>query len=197
MCKKLFNLLDYSAYNILLTHLDINSLTKISLFSKERGIDLESLVGLYLRCEGDLEVINTHNIQQLLDFIRDERKFVRGRIDVGWGPGNYDNPKLNLLHHYRKHILDSDAERERWKDILPILSEESYRDYAINSFYKMQRVVIHSNGKTVYLSGFYENVFIIGRYHEGIFGLSSCYYVELGEKEGRYKDLYCKFDFGK
>jgi len=126
--------------------------------------------------------INKHNIHNLLLIIRDF--CCNQQINIVWGPGNHDNPINNLKQHYKKHILSDEG--IYWKDL--IFNINDYKNYAINSFYKMKKVIVHTNGKHIYLSGFYGNVFIIGRYHEYVFGISSCYYVVNGEKPGRYKN---------
>ena len=52
----------------------------------------------------------------------------------------------------------------------------------------MKDIVVSSNGKCTYYSGFVGNIFIVGRYEGDKFGISSCYYVVDGEKPGRYVD---------
>jgi hypothetical protein len=129
--------------------------------------------------------INIFNVKNLLLFLRDENDFIGKKIIIGWGPGNYKNIDENIMNHYEKHVLD-DEECSYWGNV----DCDSYKQYAIDNFYKMKNVIVHSNGRYVYLSGFYGDVFIVGRYDEGVFGISSCYYVAGGVKNGRYKD-YC------
>ena len=126
------------------------------------------------------------NIESLIQtIIKDiENNF---NFNIKWGPGNHKNIAININEHFKKHVLSEEG--KYWFKILDKIDYTSYQKYAIDSFYKMKKVIIHTNGVDVYLSGFYGNIFIIGRYDNNIFGISSCYYVESGEKLGRYKGL--------
>lgn len=135
--------------------------------------------------------VNKHNIHNLLLLINDFHG--KKHICIAWGPGNHENPIINVKAHYLKHVLSDEG--IYWKDLLTDFTLDHYKNYAIDSFYKMKKVIVHTNGKHIYLSGFYGNVFIIGRYHENIFGISSCYYVINGEKEGRYKNKCFDIEF--
>jgi hypothetical protein len=108
---------------------------------------------------------------------------------VGWGPGNHNDITTNVLEHYKKHIVDNSDERQQWEKIIGhVPSLEEYRDYP--RYDVLERVVVHSNGQWLYVSGFMPDghIFVVCRYHNSTLGISSCYYVESGEKEGRYRD---------
>jgi len=153
-----------------------------------KNISLESTVELFDRI--NYQNINTHNAKKILLYLRDENNFKKNKINIGWGPGNHGDPITNIEEHFIKHVLSEEG--MHWKLLLDKISCDSYKKYAIDAFYKMKNVIVHTDGTNVYLSGFYENVFIIGRYHNDIFGISSCYYVENGEKNGRYKGICFK-----
>lgn len=65
----------------------------------------------------------------------------------------------------------------------------TYVQSPVDLFYYMRDVIVHSNGRGTYMSGFYGNLFVVGRYCGETFGISSFYHVPLGVKEGRLKDL--------
>lgn len=134
--------------------------------------------------------INMHNVKNLLLFVRDENDFIRGKKIIEWGRGNYKSVEENIKKHYEKHVLNED-EGIYWGNV----DCDDYEKYAIDNFYKMENVIVHSNGRYVYLSGFYGDVFIVGRYDDGVFGISSCYHVDGGVKNGRYKDYCFGIDF--
>ena len=132
--------------------------------------------------------ITEHNVYKLFLYSKDiENNF---GLNIKWGPGNHKNITDNITNHFKKHVLSEEG--KYWLKILDSLDCKSYEKYAIESFYKMKDIIIHTDGTKVYLSGFYGNVFIIGRYHNNVFGISSCYYVESGEKLGRYKGFCLK-----
>lgn len=132
----------------------------------------------------DYRSITKHNISDIKLFLRDEELFVNHQLEIKWGPGNHADIATNVSEHYLKH-----------KDEFTWNSIKEYQNYPIKYFYQMKDVCVHSNGVHTYLSGFYNNVFIIGRYHQDIFGISSCYYVESGSKPGRYNNLCFKLQF--
>jgi len=174
--KKLFNILN--------EHINIETYSEIQLnklHSLTNYLSIENAVLLY---ENSIN-ITKYNAHKLLQFIKDKNKFINKDITIAWGSGNHANVEENISEHYKKHVL-SDTENKYWELLLDC---KSYQDYAIESFYKMSNVIVHSNGTNVYLSGFYGNVFIIGRYDKDVFGISSCYYVESGEKYGRKQDF--------
>lgn len=127
-----------------------------------------------------LEKVTIHNARDIL-------RFIDNPIPVPeWGPGNFGDVTINQIEHYNKHILSEEG--EYWKTICPNLTLEWYINYPISNFHKMTNVVVSSNGKYTYYSGFVDNVFIVGRYEGDKFGISPCYYVVDGEKPGRYVD---------
>ena len=124
-------------------------------------------------------------LQKILLYLWDENK-----INIGWWACNHGNVIKNIEEHFIKHVYHVlSCEGVYWKSLLDEISCDSYKKYTIDVFYKMKNVIVHTDGINVYLSGFYDNVFIISRYHDDIFGISSCYYVENGEKNGRYKGI--------
>jgi len=138
--------------------------------------------------------LTVHNAKKLLLFLRDENDFKTNKLNVEWGPGNNNNNSDNIKNHFNKHVLSND-EGTYWKTILSEINYDTYANFAINVFYKMINVIVHTDGTKVYLSGFYGNVFIVGRYHNDTFGISSCYYVENGEKNGRYNGICFELKF--
>jgi hypothetical protein len=66
-----------------------------------------------------------------------------------------------------------------------------YKKFPVEKFYHMKKIILHSNGKEVYLSGFYGNFFIVGRIglSDELFLISSCYYVTDADKKGRYTTM--------
>ncbi len=128
----------------------------------------------------NLQKINKHNVCDIVRYYHEFSNLRSGPVQ--WGPGNHIDIGTNIQEHYIKHVLSKD---EDWNFISSV---KEYQEEAQNMFCKMERIVIHSNGKSTYMSGFYNKYFIVGRYHQGIFGISSCYYVSSGEKLGRYTD---------
>jgi hypothetical protein len=143
-----------------------------------------------------LDKITKHNIKDLMRYVRSYSSFISCGIKIQWGVGNNKNISSNILNHYIKHTSSLSDEGIIWDKILYNQLEEItecekiklYEIYAIKSFYLMKDVIVHSNGINTYMSGFYGNIFIIGRYNGEEFGISSCYYVEGGKKFGREKD---------
>ncbi len=178
--KKLFNLFDSDNLGVY----NIKQLIKLNYIAKH--IDLIAAKQLFNII--NYQQINVYNVKKLLLFLNDEHKFKSHEIDVDWGPGNHGNVHDNVNQHFIKHVLSDEG--IYWKTLLNEINCDNYKKYAIDAFYKMKNVIVHSNGFKVYLSGFYGNVFIVGRYCNELFGISSCYYVESGEKNGRYND-YC------
>lgn len=122
-----------------------------------------------------LEKVTKYNVRDLCRYIRDLNAFKEGCIHVTWGPGNNGSPSENAIRHMRKHLTDA-----------PL---GVYIETPVQLFYYMRDVVVHSNGRGTYMSGFYDNLFIVGRYCGDAFGISSCYLVASGHKEGRLKDM--------
>lgn len=93
-----------------------------------------------------------------------------------WGPGNNKTPDLNIIAHYNKHVVDN--KNENWKKYLNRLNVDEYKNFAINISQFMTNKIVHTNGVKVYLSGFYNDVLIIGRLDRNKnLGISSCYIV--------------------
>lgn len=138
--------------------------------------------------------VTERNVKKLLLYLTDVNNFKNNKINIAWGPGNHGNVTNNIQEHYIKHILSE--EKIYWEGILGEINADSYAQYAIDNFYKMKNVIIHTDGINVYLSGFHNNIFIIGRYDDNnVFGISSCYYVEGGAKPGRYSGMCFELNF--
>ena len=178
LTKRLFKLLQLPCDLIL--KYDTKDLCKVNMLLEFMSVDL--LIAFLPRC--NLERITKHNIRDVIRYYNDYQQIMNTTSQ--WGPGNHSNIDENITQHYIKHVLSDEG--RYWESLLSDMSEESYKDYAQNMFKRMERVVIHSNGRQTYMSGFYGKVFIVGRYNEGVFGISSCYYVNNGEKPGRYID---------
>jgi len=148
----------------------------------------------------EYNLITKYNIKDIVRYLNDDVKFKNRTINVKWGPGNNKDIETNIVKHYEKHVLDID-EKAFWNQTLSEQTLLQYEQYAIDNFYKMTNVMVHTNGKNVHLSGFYGNVFIVGRYDKNtecgsfdssaetdksisLFGISSCYYVN-SNKTGR------------
>jgi hypothetical protein len=132
----------------------------------------------------NLDKINKHNIHDIIRYLNDYHDLTTREVE--WGPGNHGDINNNIHQHYIKHVLSDEG--YYWKLLLPAIDLVSYMRYAQMAFKRMERIVIHSNGKQTYMSGFFGKVFVVGRYNHGVFGISSCYYVSDGEKPGRYVD---------
>lgn len=201
--------LSQSQITIFLTLLNYDPEKAIHLFKKKMLIDLplticqqynikelEKIYMLSLYSPDLSQILPFCNLQKLTkhnvaDIVRYYYEYNKLRINVvEWGPGNHIDINTNIEEHYIKHVLSNDSnESIYWRHIS---SFEEYKIEAQNMFQNMERVVIHSNGKLTYMSGFHKKYFIVGRYHHGVFGISSCYYVPSGEKLGRYIDQCIK-----
>jgi len=171
---------------------------KIKLYTKS---ELNKINKIVLKCKISVDIIsklfnkfNTENITEynasrLLLYLRDIDEILRSNIK--WGSGNNNNANENIINHFKKHVLCPN-EGKYWVKILDKIDCYSYEKYTIDSFSKMKKVLIHTDGVDVYLSGFHNDIFIVGRYDNDAFTISSCYYVESGEKFGRYKGLCLK-----
>ena len=174
-----------------------NELHKLNLLLQE-GItpkDIVLLLDTYL-----LTKVTAYNVHDLLRVSRQYCKLLSGAIPVTWGRGNHATVEENIVSHYKKHLLSTAASCEvaGWESVEPIAENrtlEWYTNYPTTAynFTYMERVVIHSNGRHTYISGFVGKVFIVGRYEGTTFAISSCYYVTDGEKPGRYVDK-CTYD---
>ncbi len=175
--KKLNSLFEFNK----LRSYSISELIKINKIVLNNKLSLDIIIRIFDKFKN----ITEYNISKLSLYLRDIDKF--GNLNIKWGPGNHKNITNNINEHFNKHVLSEEG--KYWHKILDKVNYSSYEKYAINSFHKMKNVIIHTNGVDVHLSGFYGNIFIIGRYDNDIFGISSCYYVKSGEKPGRYKGL--------
>ena len=171
LAKKLYNLLECPDILLKYTHKELKKLSRL--------IECSSAYSLCrVLTKVPLDKLTTKNVKDLYKYIRDFNDFYSGTLCVGWGPGNNKYPEVNALQHMRKHYTD------------PLQHNNTYVQCPIDVFYYMRDVIVHSNGRGTYLSGFYNNTFVVGRYEGDVFGISSCYYVESGIKDGRLKD-YC------
>lgn len=161
--------------------MELHKLNKLILKNK---ISLDVIIKLFNKF--NTENITEYNAAKLLLYLRDLDRILRSNIK--WGSGNNNDVNQNIINHFKKHVLCPN-EGQYWIKILDEMNYNSYEKYAINSFSKMKKVLIHTDGVDVYLSGFHDNIFIVGRYDNDIFTISSCYYVKSGEKLGRYKGL--------
>lgn len=135
--------------------------------------------------------VTKHNVKYLQRFSEEVHLLLNG--DVGWGSGNHGSAEENIKEHFNKHVLCS-IEGIFWGK-QGIISADDYAAYAVKMFRCMERVLVHTNGSGVYLSGFADKVFIVGRYDgQYQFGISSCYYVEEGNKPGRESGLCFSVD---
>jgi hypothetical protein len=106
-----------------------------------------------------------------------------------WGPGNHRDPNINLVEHYKKHVLnecDDSKYEENWNQHLQSKTVESYKMFAIDKSKIMKNKIVHTNGRGVYLSGTYKNILIIGRLNNNSLGISSCYIMS---EESYHKKL--------
>lgn len=139
-------------------------------------------VNKFIKLLGDnINKITPYNICDLfLMFLIIHRKKFDGFNQ--WGVGNHATTKINVQKHYEKHIL---SKRENWESY-NIYNAKDYEMFAINTSKIIKNRMVHTNGKNVYLSGFYKNILIIGRLgNERQIAISSCYivYDELWDKK--------------
>lgn len=125
-----------------------------------------------------LTKITKYNVHDLYKYTISANDFLVGSVNVSWGPGNNGTPEANMRNHATKHSVELEY----------ILGLNGYNQYGVGLFYYMRDVLVHTNGRGTYISGFFNNVFIVGRYNGNVFGISSCYHVNTGIKEGRLKD---------
>lgn len=162
--------------------------------SVKNALHISNMEKTFNRVQANYHNVSIHNVKDILQFVEQERLFCTKQIPISWGPGNHKNSEINIQRHYEKHVLDP-VEGVFWHSILQPANRDTYAAYAINAFYKMKRVIVHSNGRYVYLSGFVDKVFIVGRFDDQKFGISSCYYVSEGEKKGRWNDICFEINF--
>ena len=183
--KKLYEILDLDLTFVLKMTTTLHKICSMLRY----GISSQIVISVFNRVQSEsIKNITTHNIRQIYQFVCMEKDFTQGKIPIQWGPGNHTDQLTNLQAHFVKHV-ETDPERANWSGILSKPDLESYESYAVNLFYKMRDIIVHSNGRHVYLSGFCQNVFIVGRFDGETFGISSCYYVESGVKRGRESDM--------
>jgi hypothetical protein len=182
--KKLYTLFDIPNLDIYAESelIKLNKITKV--------IPLKSAVDVFGKINS--AHITVHNVNKLLLYLIDMDDFKNNKINITWGPGNHGNPIDNVEQHFIKHVLSDES--IYWESILGEMNSDAYAQYAIDNFYNMTNVIVHTDGLNVYLSGFHNNIFIIGRYDNNVFGISSCYYVEGGTKPGRYSGLCCELN---
>lgn len=139
----------------------------------------------------NLQIITPRNINDLYKYVVAREQFASGQMPIQWGPGNNRDPYKNAILHSQKHAQYNTSDVNKiwaneyleWQQIL--FDDVAYETYPIVNFYKMRDVMVHTNGRGTYLSGFHNNVFIVGRWDGDVFGISSCYYVPGGRKLGR------------
>lgn len=191
LSRKLYILFD--RYNIIQSY-TCKQLQKIVNLSKI--IPLNNILCILQRVQ--IEKVTQFNVKDLYKFISNIDQFINGSVNIQWGPGNNRYPNINSIKHYKKHV-DSSYEQhylneyQDWEQLGDKLSVDfndcpMYINYAIDKFYQMSDVMVHTNGKGVYMSGFVMNVFIVGRYDKDTFGISSCYYVKSRKRMGRETD---------
>jgi hypothetical protein len=180
LVKRMWNLLNLSLD--FLKKYTKRELQRIYILSEY--VSIEDLISVITFCY--LDKVTKYNIKDIIRYLHEYNDFKNGNNIVEWGPGNHDDIETNVVEHYNKHILSDEG--IHWKERLEEINMMAYKNYATTMFKKMDKIVIHSNGKLTYMSGFYDKIFIVGRYDKGVFGISSCYYVPSGEKLGRYID---------
>lgn len=186
--KRLNLLFNFDNYSNLSTY---SNKQLIKLYKISNHIGLENAV--YVFNHASYDKISVNNVDKLSLYLKDKEQFEKKLIKVNWGPGNNKDIQLNINNHYTKHVLSLD-ENEYW-NFLNVKDANTYKQFAIDAFYKMTNVIVHTDGRNMYLSGIYKHIFIIGRYDKDVFGISSCYYVNNGEKEGRYAGLCFNLSF--
>lgn len=185
LIKKMYKLLE----------LPVDILHKLSVKEAQKTHMLTGYISpqditLLLLCS-EIDKVTKYNYKDIIRFIREYNDIRIGKINVSWGKGNHLNKVCNIYEHFNKHTKDN-LEKIYWEQVLEVVTPTSYKLFTENIFKMLDKVVIHSNGRNTYMSGFYNNFFVVGRYHNNIFGISSCYYVEDGEKLGRYVDRCVK-----
>jgi len=184
--KKLFilSLIDlqfakYLLYNKLtnLLRLDLSLLKKLDRIQHVKVSKLleknPTHIVEYVLLNTNLNRITQYNIQNVYDALHWNKE--QGAV---WGVGGYKTSEDNIHAHYMKH-------EHEFNNINNI---QEYERYPIENFNKMQKCMLHSNGRDVFYSGLVNDVFIVCRWYDKKFYISSCYVVESGDKPGRYMD---------
>ena len=182
----------YTLLNInieLLKNVNPTWVTKIKRISE--SISIYDTLWLFNKVT-DINNITKNNAKFLMVFFEQYDNFKENKIEIKWGKGNHNDAETNLNEHYKKHLLSEEG--YMWKNVLDCMDVNSYKEYAIKSFYNMNNIVIHTDGNNIYISGFINKIFIVGKYSDNTFSISSCYYVESGEKKGRHKTSLYKID---
>jgi len=181
-----------------LTSLKISSLTKYEdksylirmnkVLSFVSADDLDRL----LKANINPHLITPLNKSDLICLLDMRESFESRSVCIQWGPGNHGDPDLNLERHWHKHVEPDNSERPYWSKVLPDLTDpNSYGSYAVESFYQMTDVMVHTSGVGAHLSGFVGNIFIVGRLDHQVFGLSSAYVVLTSDKKGGRMKTKC------
>jgi hypothetical protein len=181
--KAEFLLRDAPMFDFNLDKYSYSQIRKLRALSKGTNyINLGVLIKLFDNF--NYEHITKHNWNSLLSHLKDfdnnlspVRSDVKHRsvltsdnssFNVEWGSGDHKSKKENVNAHYTKHILSSEG--DHWVNLIS-KDKQSYERYAIDSFNKLKKVLVHTDGKNIYISGFLGNVFTIGRYHDNKFML--------------------------
>lgn len=164
---------------------------KICKLIRLMNIEPKDMIKILSKCE--LSKLTKHNINDVLKYVKNYDDMINGKLKIHWGPGNHNNIENNIYMHYIKHVVSDENEGRMIKNIMGICDNmnenevyELYKNYPLNNFRKMEKITIHTDGRHTYLSGIYQNMFIVGRYSDDVFGISSCYYLFEGEKSKRY-----------
>jgi len=183
----------------LLSNRSFQEIDKIYKFIKLANITIHDMILLLNKC--NLDKITLYNVNDVLKYIKNYDSLISGKTKIEWGPGNHGESDKNVLMHFIKHVITDKTEGELIKNILVNNNLSSnnndnvndyytmyqlYKNYPIMNFTKMEKITIHTNGKHTYMSGIYQNMFIVGRYTNDVFGISSCYYLFSGDKIGRH-----------
>jgi hypothetical protein len=186
--KKILKLLDLPI--VTLIGKTYNELVKIYKIMDKCNISIKDVLTLIENC--NLDKVTIYNIKDIIRYLNEYNYLIDGKISINWGPGNNKDIQDNILNHYNKHILSEEG--KNW-----ITSNNKtldwYTNFPLENFTKMEKIVIHTDGKKTYLSGFYGKIFIVGRYCGDKFGISSSYYVPDGEKKGRYANSCIKLSY--
>lgn len=195
----------------LLSNRTFQEIDKIYKFIKLANITIHDMTLLLNKC--NLDKLTLYNVNDVLKYIKNYDDLISGKTKIEWGPGNHGESDKNVLMHFIKHVITDKTEGELIKNILVNTNLSSnnndntndnnntnnnthdndyytmyqlYKNYPIMNFTKMEKITIHTDGKHTYMSGIVQNMFIVGRYTNDVFGISSCYYLFSGDKIGRH-----------
>lgn len=181
----------------------LSDIKKIATLSKI--IDQNKVVNI-LKSVTNPQIVTVSNVSNVSAFFDLYSDFCSKKVKIEWGIGNHSTVESNINEHYKKHIDGNEC--EYWKSFLGEskalafdlerssnnVTLEMYTKFPLSNFYSMERIVLHSNGRDVHLSGFVDKFFIVGKFNSGVFSISSCYYVPSGEKKGRYATMLFYLD---